>query len=355
MYMKNILRNPALKRIAMHHSIMLAGFLLVSACAGSGSTTQLPSENYNSRVSIIVIHHTSENFANSANILTQASSRPVSSHYLIPEPSDETYTRKKLEVFELVPESQRAWHAGRSYWGGKTALNDQSIGIELVNQTYCHRQDSEGDAAADAPNGDPNGVPDVAPESTAEPAEPPKQLCFFPDFAESQIDILLELLGDILERHPDIKPTNIVGHADIAPDRRVDPGPRFPWERLYQLGIGAWFDNETVKEYWERFIETPLPLVNVQRALSTYGYNVEDTGLLDEQTQHALRAFQMHFRPSLVSSAPNPESTAILYALIDKYHPDELDELLIIEGHTEDAVEDGGEDEPESDPAAVKQ
>jgi len=288
-------------------------FSLVSACANTGRSTQIPSENYNSRVSIVVIHHTSANFAQSVNILTKTSSNPVSSHYLVPDPSDESYTGKKLEVFELVPETDRAWHAGRSYWAGKTGLNDQSIGIEVVNQTYCVNPER----------------PSLDAGLLHSQRKLPKRLCFYPDFPETQLVILLDLLKQIQERHPNIKPVNFVGHSDIAPSRKIDPGPRFPWQRLYKLGYGAWFDDETVVKYWKRFAERPVPLINVQKALDVYGYKIEPTGTLDEQTRNVLRAFQLHFRPSEITSEPNLETTAILFALIEKYKPSQLDALLV--------------------------
>ena len=286
-------------------------FFILSACT---SLRDIPSANYNSRVSIIVIHHTTGNFADSLRILTVPSSNSVSSHYLIPEPDDKSYGKSRVQTYELVPESQRAWHAGTSYWAGKSGLNDQSIGIELVNQTWCHSSGMEVDPYT--------GNPD--------------RICFYPDFADSQVALLVDLLDDILERHPDIKATNIIGHADIAPDRKIDPGPRFPWQRLAVLGYGAWFDDETVIGYWEQFRVQPLPLLNVQKALSAYGYGIEVTGEDDEQTRNVLRAFQMHFRPMDVTSTATLETTATLYALIEKYHPEQLDELLQIEPEQDD-------------------
>jgi N-acetylmuramoyl-L-alanine amidase len=280
------------------------------------------SANQNSRVSIVVIHHTTSNFADSLLVLTKPTSRPVSSHYLIPEPDDETYDKSEIAVYQLVDENRRAWHAGVSYWGGKSGLNDQSIGIEIVNQTWCHASDAS-----------------VNPYSGG-----PERICFYPDFAEKQIDLLVELLDGILERHPDIKPTHIVGHSDIAPDRKIDPGPRFPWQRLARMGYGAWPDDDTVIRYWERFLIEPLPLMNIQQALAAYGYNIETTGEADEQTRDVLRAFQLHFRPWLVSQALDVETAAILYALIDKYYPEQLQELLTVEelpevdGPAEDAA-----------------
>jgi len=284
--------------------------LMLTGCA---STLKTPSENYNSRVSIIVIHHTTANFEDSYKILTRPSSNSVSSHYLIPEPDDQTYSKSVVQTYQLVPESLRAWHAGKSYWSGKTGLNDQSIGIELVNQTWCH----------------------ASGEGTNPYTDKVDRLCFYPDFADSQLALLVELLEDILERYPEIKPTNIIGHSDIAPDRKIDPGPRFPWQRLARLGYGAWFDDDTVVRYWERFREQPLPLLNVQKALGTYGYKIDPTGEHDEQTRNVLRAFQMHFRPSEVTSVATPDSTAILFALIDKYYPEQLEELLHVDIETQ--------------------
>lgn len=278
----------------------------IGACSNMQAT---PSANYNSRVSIIVIHHTTANFSDSLRILTKPSSNSVSSHYLIPEPDDDSYGKSKIRTYELVPESERAWHAGSSYWGGKTGLNDQSIGIELVNQTWCHRTTALADNNTGAP----------------------ERLCFYPDFADRQIELLVDLLEDIVERHPDIKATNIIGHADIAPDRKIDPGPRFPWQRLAVLGFGAWFDDETVIRFWEQFRVQPLPISNVQRALKAYGYGIDISGENDQQTQNVLRAFQMHFRPMEVSSAPDLNTVATLYALIEKYYPEQLDDLLQIE------------------------
>ena len=98
---------------------------------------QSPSSNFNSRVNHLIIHFTSENFGESLRILTGSVDRPVSAHYLLPEPGDPTYDQSSLVIYELVPTELRAWHAGVSYWAGKTGLNDQSIGIEIVNESRC--------------------------------------------------------------------------------------------------------------------------------------------------------------------------------------------------------------------------
>ena len=283
---------------------------MAAACStsGSGGTVVVDSANQDSRVNVVVIHHTSEDFGGSLNILTQPSTYPVSSHYLVPEPLDPSYADEELKVYALVPEQQRAWHAGNSYWAGQTKLNNVSVGIEIVNETYCHR------------------APDMAKEETAD--WPSETICFFPDYPETQLALVIELLKGILERHPEVKPTHVIGHSDIAPQRKIDPGPRFPWQRLYKLGIGAWYDDETVIAYWERFNRQMPTVLQMQEALHAYGYRIEPTGELDEQTRNVLRAFQHHFLPYRVTEQFTIETAATLYALLEKYYPDELEPLL---------------------------
>ncbi len=288
-------------------SVVILALLWLPALSGctSKGIIETPSSNQNGRVRYLVIHHTSENFADSFALLTEPSENSVSAHYLIPEPGDETYDARALKIYRLVPESRRAWHAGTSYWNGEAALNDHSIGIELVNKTYCIKRPAED------------------PEITE-----PDRFCFYPDFAERQLTLLFELVAGILRRHPDIEPTAIVGHADIAPDRKVDPGPRFPWQRLYRYGFGAWYDEDTVVTYWDRFRTSLPPIDVVQRALHEYGYQIEATGVNDHQTRLVVRAFQMHFRPMLVTGETDAESAAVLFALLQKYRPERLEELL---------------------------
>ena len=302
----------------LRRTLLFTSFALALAISGCTTTQRSVSANQNSRVSIVVIHHTTSNFEDSYYVLTEPTSRPVSSHYLIPEPGDPTYGKSRLKVHQLVDENRRAWHAGVSHWGGKDGINDQSIGIELVNQTWCH----------------------ASKENTDPETGYPERICFYPDFDDGQLALLTDLLGEILERHPDIKPTHIVGHSDVAPDRKIDPGPRFPWERLARLGYGAWFDDETVIRYWERFLGEPLPLINIQEALATYGYGIEPTGEDDEQTRDVLRAFQLHFRPYRVTREADVETTAILFALIEKYYPERLDALLLVEETLEESIEE---------------
>jgi len=176
---------------------------------------------------------------------------------------------------------------------------------------------------------DPDNCPKPVPAPVTDaPEEKPEKLCFYPDFDEGQLELLVELLAEILARHPEIKPTHIIGHSDIAPDRKVDPGPRFPWQRLARLGYGAWYDDATMIRYWERFVREPLDVATVQKALAAYGYGITPTGELDEPTRNVLRAFQMHFWPHEVTMDITPASNAALFALIEKYYPERLTELL---------------------------
>lgn len=262
------------------------------------------SENQSSRIEHLVMHFTSVDFAQSMRRLTERTQRPVSAHYLVPENGDPTYRQRRLRVYRLVDEERRAWHAGRSHWNGDDALNASSIGIEIVNRSAC----------APVPLG-------------AEP-DPPEDRCEFHDFDAEQIDLVIELVLDILERHPRIDPVDIVGHSDIAPDRRLDPGPKFPWRRLYEHGIGAWYDDDTLDRYRERFEAQPPTLPLLQRALRAYGYDVDETGEHDPRTQVALRAFQLHFRPSDWSGQPDAETAAMVFALLEKYRPRALSRLL---------------------------
>lgn len=260
------------------------------------------SENQNSRIDYIVLHATSQDFSESLATLTLNSDYPVSSHYLIPYKNDATYPQKNLNVYRLVQEQDRAWHAGVSSWGKEASLNDRSIGIEIVNEFHCNEQ-------TDIPSVD-------------------NLDCIFFPYPETQIELLIQLLKDILTRYPELDPIDIIGHADIAPDRKSDPGPYFPWRQLYEAGIGAWYDEADLQKYTQLFANQLPNLFVIQRALRIFGYPIENSGLFDEQTRFALRAMQLHYRPSNHSGDLDLETTAILFALLEKYRLSELDELI---------------------------
>lgn len=259
--------------------------LFVSLFTACGTTRKFsffidkehPAKSFDSRIRFLVLHYTALDFETSLKVLTQ---QRVSAHYLVPQ----TPLNKKNTLFLLVSEHARAWHAGVSSWQGRNNLNDTSIGIEIVNSGY---------------------------------KDEPEGRLWFP-FTPYQIQMIKELAKDIIDRY-EIHPTAIVGHSDIAPGRKQDPGILFPWKQLYQAGIGAWYDEERVKELHNQLQNQELNILKLQQDLKRYGYALEESGVLDEQTQKVIRAFQMHFRPSNHSGVPDTETLAILKNLLEKY------------------------------------
>ena len=278
--------------------------IFISGCQVRPSINQkYISENYNERVRFLVMHYTVGNWHSSLTTLTEEPGG-VSSHYLIPENFDASYPNSDLGIYQLVDEEHRAWHAGPSRWEDRDGINDQSIGIELVNNSACYYQE-ESDAI--------NYKNDF--------------LCFYHDFSPRQIELLISLSKDILARNPDITPTRVIGHSDIQVDFKSDPGAKFPWYTLYQHGIGAWYDDDTVKKYWHKFSEGELPdLATVQCGLKTYGYGVKVTGVEDEQSFDHVRAFQLHFRPWQSDGIVEAKTVAALWALLEKYFPTSIDD-----------------------------
>ena len=263
------------------------------------------SESFSTRIRFVVIHYTSIDWENSLKVLTNERYE-VSSHYLIPEGGDDTYS-DQIKIFQLVDEENRAWHAGISKWEERTNINDQSIGIELVNQAECSvRQGSQYDYTNN-------------------------YICLFSEFDSDQIDQLILLLKDILSRHDEIKPTYIVGHSDISPDRKFDPGPKFPWKKLYENGIGAWYDDQTFEKYKNQF-KRKIPDINqIQCALKRYGYGVEITNKMDEQTFYVIRAFQYHFTPNKSDGSISVDTVSALWALLEKYFPETIKNDSLVE------------------------
>ena len=263
------------------------------------------SESFSTRIRFVVIHYTSIDWENSLKVLTNERYE-VSSHYLIPEGGDDTYS-DQIKIFQLVDEENRAWHAGISKWEERTNINDQSIGIELVNQAECSvRQGSQYDYTNN-------------------------YICLFSEFDSDQIDQLIVLLKDILSRHDEIKPTYIVGHSDISPDRKFDPGPKFPWKKLYENGIGAWYDDQTFEKYKNQF-KRKIPDINqIQCALKRYGYGVEITNKMDEQTFFVIRAFQYHFTPNKSDGSISVDTVSALWALLEKYFPETIKNDSLVE------------------------
>jgi len=279
-------------------SLVLAFSVGLLVACSTNQFVLVKSENVDERVKYVVLHYTSENFEDSLRLLTQRSSLPVSAHYLMLEGEDATYPRSELRIYQLVEEEDRAWHAGRSNWLGQKDLNNTSIGIELVNLSGCSKSVESLGNSRDFYTS-----------------------CDFREFDSDQVQLLIELLRGLLKRYPNIKPINIVGHSDIAPNRKIDPGPTFPWKKLYEEGVGIWYEKSDYEFFFQEFAASPPSTLEIQKTLSELGYGIDVSGEEDLDSQLAVRAFQMRFLNESYSGFFDPETVAIIYALHRKYFP----------------------------------
>lgn len=220
------------------------------------------------KIDTIVIHYTDMKDARSALNRLCDKAAEVSSHYLID---------KQGNIFSLVPDHLRAWHAGLSCWRGREKVNDYSIGIELDN----------------------NGKE---------------------EFSESLMGSLINLCHFLIKRHP-IEHRNIIGHSDIIPPRKFDPGRLFDWKLLAKNGIGIFpeissFDYiSSIRPLSKESEFGNLSILEIQQKLLKYGYKIEVNGLLDQQTKEVMRAFNEHFNPDCYQDW-DEKSQAILFALM---------------------------------------
>lgn len=250
-----------------------------------------PSTNFDARtrpIDLIVLHYTGMQDAETAlSRLTDAA--PVAGRYPGPwqadgAPDDAPLGRVSAHyvvaedgtIYRVVAEEHRAWHAGASSWQGEGDVNARAIGIEIVN------------------GGHDFGLPD------------------FPDI---QIDALIALLLDILPRWPSLTRARVVGHSDVAPDRKLDPGEKFPWRKLAAAGVSIWPEPTALQ------LEAGEDRVGrVQAQLGLVGYGVEKTGAMDAATRAALCAFQRRFRPANMDGLIDDETQALLAAVARLAH-----------------------------------
>ena len=228
---------------------------------------ELPSPNQDARpdgvpIDTLILHYTGMQTAQAAIDRLRDPAAHVSSHYVV----DEDGT-----VLRLVPELQRAYHAGVSHWRGNTELNGRSIGIEIVN---------------------------------------PGHEWGYRDFPVLQLAAVCDLCLEILSRHH-IPARNIVAHSDVAPDRKEDPGEKFDWEGLARNGVGLWPDD--VPDLGTGGpVRDPARLRDVRRVLGEIGYRVAPEGPLDPALATVLRAFQRHWRPEAVTGQADAGTLARL-------------------------------------------
>jgi N-acetylmuramoyl-L-alanine amidase len=217
---------------------------------------ECPSPNFDERnlpITMLVLHYTGMQDAAAAIAQLTSAEAKVSCHYVVAEDG---------QVLRLVPEEKRAWHAGRSHWRGITDVNSASIGIEIVN---------------------------------------PGHEWGYRPFPEVQMEALIPLVAEIVERHG-IEPANVVGHSDVAPARKIDPGELFDWERLARVRLALPRPRRNLTDpLW-----TPGGFL---LALERFGYDVSDGPA-------AVRAFQRRFRPETIDGIADGECRAILLALL---------------------------------------
>ena len=237
------------------------------------ATKVFPSANHGERKdgkrpNMLILHYTGmPDFGEALQWLANPISQ-VSAHYLVFEDG---------RVVQMVPEGRRAWHAGASSWDGETDINSSSIGIEIANP------------------GHPGGLP---------------------AFPADQMQSVAELAGDIVKRWR-IAPDRVLGHSDVAPGRKLDPGEAFPWRALHEFGVGHWIVPAPIRD--GRFFalgDRGMPIEALQAMLAMYGYSAKITGLFDEDTEKVVAAFQRHFRPERVDGVADASTITTLRDLI---------------------------------------
>ena len=233
-------------------------------------TIEAPSVNFDVRSrppSMIVLHYTGMPTGEEALARLRDPAAKVSSHYLVEEDG---------RVFSLVAEERRAWHAGVSFWKGERDINGISIGIEIVN---------------------------------------PGHEFGYRAFPGAQIEAVIALLGDIRGRW-DIEDGMIVGHSDVAPARKEDPGELFPWKRLAEAGHGLWIEPPAAPGAPLGVGDEGTGVFALQAGLTRLGYDSAPSGHYDEHTQTIVRAFQRHWRPERFDGVADGETRARLVHLL---------------------------------------
>ncbi|MBX3576812.1 MAG: N-acetylmuramoyl-L-alanine amidase [Rhizobiaceae bacterium] len=210
---------------------------------------------------MLVLHYTGMTSGTAAEDWLADPASQVSSHYLVHEDG---------EVVQMVEERARAWHAGRSFWRGDRDVNSRSIGIEIVNPGHAFG---------------------------------------YADFPERQVDAVIELCGGIVARHG-MRPDLVLGHSDVAPGRKVDPGEKFPWRRLHAAGIGHWVEPAAIRAGDEQAAGDPDGIAPL---LQAYGY---DAGADGPGLKPVIFAFQQHFRPSRVDGVADRSTVETLRRLL---------------------------------------
>ena len=229
-----------------------------------------PSPNFDTRTrppDMVLLHYTGMPSGPEALAKLQDPQAKVSSHYLVEEDG---------RVFFLAPEERRAWHAGVSSWKGERDINGLSIGIEIVN---------------------------------------PGHEFGYRAFPDAQIAAVIALLDEIRTRWT-IEDARILGHSDVAPERKTDPGELFPWKTLAAAGHGLWVEPPAAPGLPLGEGETGAGVFALQAGLTRLGYDCAPSGTFDAHTASVIRAFQRHWRPERIDGVADGETRARLIALL---------------------------------------
>jgi len=229
-----------------------------------------PSPNHDARaleLDILLLHYTGmTSTAEAIQRLCDPASK-LSSHYVVEEHG---------RIVQLVPETRRAWHAGQSSWEGVGDINSRSIGIEIGNPGHSFD---------------------------------------YPDFPEAQVAAVIALCRDIVARHR-LRADRVLAHSDVAPQRKVDPGEKFPWARLHHAGVGAWVTPSSIgPDAGLGPGDCGPEIADLQAALCGYGYGIEATGAYDARTEAVVTAFQRHFRTARIDGRADQSTIETLRAL----------------------------------------
>lgn len=232
----------------------------------------VPSPNYGERrvaaPDMLLLHYTGMPDSEGALRWLCNPASEVSAHYVVFEDG---------RIVQCVPEARRAWHAGASSWKDERDINSRSIGIEIANPGH--------DAGA-------------------------------PPYPDPQIARLIDLCFDILARNP-IPPERVLGHSDIAPARKRDPGEWFPWQRLHAAGIGRWVAPAPVADGPVIALgDRGEDVRELRTLLAAYGYGIAALDIFDADTEFAVTAFQRHFRPALVDGRADRSTLDTLRRLL---------------------------------------
>jgi N-acetylmuramoyl-L-alanine amidase len=233
-----------------------------------------PSPNHGERKlgakpDMIVLHYTGMTNIEAALTKLCSPGSEVSSHYVVMEDG---------YIVQCVPEARRAWHAGAAMWQGESDINSCSIGIEIANPGHSHG---------------------------------------YPDFPKRQIAAVTALCRSIYTRYR-IPAWRVLGHSDVAPTRKQDPGEKFPWRVLHDAGIGLWVKPAPIVQGGPALVfgKSDPAIAEIQLLLGKYGYDIPAAGNFDGPTRDVIMAFQRHFRPAKVDGVADASTIATIKALL---------------------------------------